>query len=58
MADACDIMVHTQMSETYDIANDDKPSQMKEMIVSGKCDEDFYEHMTTLFSEDNLDQAA
>lgn len=58
MADAYDIMVHTQMTEEYPIANDDKESQMMDMVVSGKCDENFHDHMMALFSEDNLDQAA
>ena len=58
MADAYDIMVHTQMTEEHTIANDDQDSQMNGSTLSGKCDDNFYDMMMTLFSQDNLDQAA
>ena len=58
MADAYDVMVHTQMVDSHPIANDDKPAQMVDMVVSGKCDDEFYGMMMALFSEDNMNQAA
>lgn len=58
MGDAYDIMMHTQVTDSQPMARDDQPAQMEGMVVSGMVDDTFYDMMKSLFSQENLDQAA
>lgn len=58
MEDALDIMEHAQAIEGCDVANMDEPVKMDKNLLTGKCDDLYFEMMSGLFAQENMVQAA
>ncbi len=58
MDDALDVMTHAQMIEGRNVSDMNEPAQMDKNLLTGKCDEAYYDMMSELFAQESMDQAA